>query len=39
MNRFVDPPNMMVITLKEILDGTKTVLYVSHDEEDECGNF
>lgn len=39
MNRFVDPPNTMVITLKEILDGTKTVLYVSHDEEDGMWQF
>ncbi|CAG9623302.1 hypothetical protein [Sutcliffiella rhizosphaerae] len=39
MNRFEYPTNMMVITLKEILDGTKTVLYVSHDEEDGMWQF
>lgn len=39
MSEFNDFPNTMVITLKEILDGKKPVLYVSHDEEDGMWQF
>ena len=39
MSKFNDFPDTMVITLKEILDGKKPVLYVSHDEEDGMWQF
>ncbi|MBU9675155.1 hypothetical protein KQ939_17585 [Planococcus sp. CP5-4] len=39
MSEFNDFPNTMVITLKEILDGKKSVLYVSHDGEDGMWQF
>jgi hypothetical protein len=39
MNRFKDSPNTMVITLKEIINREKPVLYVSHDEEDGMWQF
>ncbi|WP_211654124.1 immunity protein Imm33 domain-containing protein [Planococcus alpniumensis] len=39
MSEFNDFPNTMVITLKEILDGKKPVLYVSRDEEDGMWQF
>lgn len=39
MSKFNDFPDTMVITLKEVLDGKKPVLYVSHDEEDGMWQF
>ena len=39
MKKFNDFPDTMVITLKEIVDGKKPVLYVSHDEEDGMWQF
>lgn len=36
---FKDSPDTMVITTKEIIDGTKLVLYVSHDKEDGMWQF
>ncbi|MEK3808241.1 hypothetical protein MHB63_17115 [Bacillus sp. FSL H8-0547] len=36
---FKDAPDTMVITTKEIIDGTKPVLYVSHDKEDGMWQF
>ena len=39
MSKFNNFPDTMVITLKEILDGKKPVLYVSHDEEDGMWQF
>lgn len=39
MSKFNDFPDTMVITLKEIVDGKKPVLYVSHDEEDGMWQF
>ncbi|MEH7454780.1 hypothetical protein [Gottfriedia acidiceleris] len=33
------PTNTMVITLKEIIDGEKPILFVSHDEEDGMWQF
>lgn len=39
MNQFNESPNTMVITLNEILDGTKPILYVTHDEEDGMWQF
>lgn len=39
MKGFKDSPNTMVITLKEILAGTKPILYVSHDEEEGMWQF
>ncbi|MDP5277220.1 hypothetical protein [Chengkuizengella axinellae] len=39
MNGYRDSPNTMVITLKEIIDETKPILYVSHDEEDGMWQF
>lgn len=39
MSKFIDFHDTVVITLKEILDGKKSVLYVSHDEEDGMWQF
>jgi hypothetical protein len=39
VRRFNDSPSTMVITLKEIIDGKKPVLYVSHDGEDGMWQF
>lgn len=39
MNRFEDHTKTMAIILKETLDGSKTVLYVSHDEKDGMWQF
>lgn len=39
MKGFKESPNTLVITLKEILDGAKPILYVSHDEEDGMWQF
>lgn len=39
MSKFSDFPDTMVITPKEILDGKKSVLSVSYDEEDGMWQF
>ncbi|MGP1908404.1 hypothetical protein ACTSEZ_09525 [Metabacillus sp. JX24] len=39
MLHFKDSPDTMVITIKQIMDRTQTVLYVSHDKEDGMWQF
>ncbi|VDG96898.1 Uncharacterised protein [Lysinibacillus sphaericus] len=39
MNQFNESSNTMVITLNAILNAKKTVLHVSHDEEDGMWQF
>jgi len=36
---FNDPKNVAVITTKKVLDKTKSILYVSHDEDDGMWQF
>jgi hypothetical protein len=36
---FADPPNVAVITVKQVLREGMPVLYVSHDEDDGGGSF
>jgi hypothetical protein len=31
---FSDPPNLATVTVKQIIDGTQPILFVSHDRED-----
>jgi len=36
---FADPENVAVITLKRILSGNSSILYVAHDDEDGAWEF
>ena len=36
---FADPPNVVAITVRQIVERQKPILLVSHDEDDGCWQF